>query len=29
MDKAIRDYGLLELDDKDVEWGYHNREVRE
>jgi hypothetical protein len=29
MDKDIRDYGLLELDDQDVEQGYHNREVRE
>jgi hypothetical protein len=29
MDKDIRDYGLLELDDQDAEQGYHNREVRE
>jgi hypothetical protein len=29
MDKDIHDYGLLELDDQDVEQGYHNREVRE
>jgi ATP-dependent DNA helicase PIF1 len=29
MDKDIRDYGLLELDDQDVEQWYHNREVRE
>jgi hypothetical protein len=29
MDKDIRDCGLPELDDQDVEQGYHNREVRE
>jgi hypothetical protein len=29
MDKDIHDYGLPELDDQDVEHGYHNREVRE
>jgi hypothetical protein len=29
MDKGICDYGLLELDDRDAEHGYHNREVRE
>jgi hypothetical protein len=29
MDKDIRDYGLLGLDDQDPEQGYHNREVRE
>jgi ATP-dependent DNA helicase PIF1 len=29
MDKDIHDYGLLELDDQDVEQGYHNMEVRE
>jgi hypothetical protein len=29
MDKGIHDYGLPELDDQDVEQGYHNREVRE
>jgi hypothetical protein len=29
MDKDICDYGLPELDDQDVEQGYHNREVRE
>jgi ATP-dependent DNA helicase PIF1 len=29
VDKGIRDYGLLGLDDQDPEQGYHNREVRE
>jgi hypothetical protein len=29
MDKDILDYGLPELNDQDVEHGYHNREVRE
>jgi hypothetical protein len=29
MDKDIHDYGLPKLDDKDVQQGYNNREVRE
>jgi hypothetical protein len=29
MDKDIHDYGSPELDDQDLEYGYHNREVRE
>jgi hypothetical protein len=29
MDKDIRDYELLDLDDQEAEQGYHNREVRE
>jgi hypothetical protein len=29
MDEDIHDYGFPELDNQDVEQGYHNRELRE